>query len=147
MDDARHFFPFLPVAFGLGIAIYFVWPSEPGFYYLAILPILLAVWRAPAGNYDAYVKSGIIFCVCLMCGAGWAHLHSYRASQNWAMPLLPAFMIGLIWLCLVQSRVRWCGLAAMIFAVLSLGASRPRMFTYLARLISWHGAPHRAIWR
>ena len=34
MDDARHFFPFLPVAFGLGIAIYFVWPSEPGFYYL-----------------------------------------------------------------------------------------------------------------
>ena len=28
MDDARHFFPFLPVAFGLGIAIYFVWPSE-----------------------------------------------------------------------------------------------------------------------
>ena len=32
MDDARHFFPFLPVAFGLGIAIYFVWPSEPGFY-------------------------------------------------------------------------------------------------------------------
>jgi hypothetical protein len=42
VDDARHFFPFLPVAFALGIAIYFVWPSEPGFYYLAVLPILLA---------------------------------------------------------------------------------------------------------
>ena len=41
MDDARHFFPFLPVAFALGIAIYFVWPSEPGFYYLAVQPILL----------------------------------------------------------------------------------------------------------
>ena len=95
MDDARHFFPFLPVAFALGIAIYFVWPSEPGFYYLAVLPILLAVWRVPslhteAGNHNAYIKSGIIFGMCLICGAGWAHLHSYRASQNWAMPPLPA---------------------------------------------------------
>jgi hypothetical protein len=35
------FFSVLPVAFALGIAIYFVWPSEPGFYYLAVLPILL----------------------------------------------------------------------------------------------------------
>ncbi|MEE3120320.1 MAG: hypothetical protein VX296_04975, partial [Pseudomonadota bacterium] len=35
--------------------------------------------------------------------------------------VLPAFMIGLIWLCLVQNRARWCGLAAMGFAVLSLG--------------------------
>ena len=69
MDDARHFFPFLPVAFALGIAIYFVWPSEPGFYYLAVLPILLAVWRVPslhteAGNYNAYINSGIIFFLC-----------------------------------------------------------------------------------
>ena len=35
--------------------------------------------------------------------------------------VLPAFMIGLIGLCLVQSRARWCGLAVMGFAVLSLG--------------------------
>ena len=35
--------------------------------------------------------------------------------------VLPAFMIGLIWLCLVQNRARWCGLAAMGFAVWSLG--------------------------
>mgnify|MGYP001248089829 FL=1 len=28
MHDARHFFPFLPVAFALGIAIYFVWPQQ-----------------------------------------------------------------------------------------------------------------------
>lgn len=95
MDDARHFFPFLPVAFALGIAIYFVWPSEPSFHYLAVLPILLAVWRVPslhteAGNYNAYINSGIIFGMCLICGAGWAHLHSYHASQNWAMPPLPA---------------------------------------------------------
>ena len=48
MDDARHFFPFLPVAFALGIAVYFVWPSEPGFYYLAALPILFAVGRVPS---------------------------------------------------------------------------------------------------
>jgi competence protein ComEC len=95
VDDARHFFPFLPVAFALGIAIYFVWPSEPSFHYLAVLPILLAVWRVPslhteAGNYNAYINSGIIFGMCLICGAGWAHLHSYHASQNWAMPPLPA---------------------------------------------------------
>ena len=43
-----------------------------------------------AGNYNAYINSGIIFGMCLICGAGWAHLHSYRASQNWAMPPLPA---------------------------------------------------------
>ena len=35
--------------------------------------------------------------------------------------VLPAFMIGLIWLCLVGGRARWCGLAAMMFALLSLG--------------------------
>ena len=35
--------------------------------------------------------------------------------------MLPAFMIGLIWLCLVQNRARWCALAVMGFAVLSLG--------------------------
>lgn len=95
VDDARHFFPFLPVAFALGIATYFVWPSEPGLHYLAALPVLLAVGRvpslrAPAGIYELYVKSAMIFCMCLICGAGWAHLHSYRASQNWATPLLPA---------------------------------------------------------
>ena len=87
VDDARHFFPFLPVAFALGIATYFVWPSEPGLHYLAALPVLLAVGRvpslrAPAGIYELYVKSALIFCMCLICGAGWAHLHSYRASQN-----------------------------------------------------------------
>lgn len=71
MDDARHFFPFLPIAFALGIAIYFVWPSEPSFHYLAVLPILLAVWRVPslhteAGNSNAYINSGIIFGMCLI---------------------------------------------------------------------------------
>ena len=91
----RDIFPFLPVAFALGIAIYFVWPSERGFCYLAVLPILLAVWRVPslreeAGNYNAYIKTGIIFGMCLICEAGWAHLRSYRASQNWALPPLPA---------------------------------------------------------
>ena len=86
MDDARHFFPFLPIAFALGIAIYFVWPSEPSFHYLAVLPILLAVRRVPslhteAGNYNAYINSGIIFGMCLICGAGWAHLHSYLLTD------------------------------------------------------------------
>ena len=88
-------FPVLPVAFALGIAIYFVWPSEPGFYYLAVLPILLAVWLVPsphskANNHSAYIKSGKVFGICLICGAGWAHLHSYCASQTWAMPPLLA---------------------------------------------------------
>ena len=95
VDDARHFFPFLPVAFALGIATYFVWLSEPGLHYLAALPVLLALGRvpslrAPAGIYELYVKSVMIFFMCLICGAGWSHLHSYRASQNWATPLLPA---------------------------------------------------------
>ena len=95
VDDARHFFPFLPVAFELGIATYFVWPSEPSLHYLAALPVLLAFGRvqslpAPGGIYELYVKSAMIFFMCLICGAGWAHLHSYRASQNWATPLPPA---------------------------------------------------------
>ncbi|MEC7731636.1 MAG: hypothetical protein VX657_00225, partial [Pseudomonadota bacterium] len=47
------------------------WPSEPSFHYLAVLPILLAVWRVPslhteAGNYNAYINSGIIFGMCLI---------------------------------------------------------------------------------
>lgn len=94
MDNTRHFFPFLPVAFAIGIAVYFVWPTQPGLHYLAALPILLAVERganlfAPIGAYANYVRSGVIFCLCLICGTGWAQLHTYRASQSWAMPPLP----------------------------------------------------------
>ena len=75
--DARHFFPFLPVDFALGIATYFVWPGEPGFHYLAALPVLLAVGREPslrrpASIYELYAKPAMIFCMCLICSAGCA---------------------------------------------------------------------------
>lgn len=118
VDDARHFFPFLPVAFALGIATYFVWPSESGLHYLAALPVLLAVGRAPslsapAGVYELYVKSAMIFCMCLICGAGQLAETGDRLFRVGASPVYvpPAFMIGLIWLCLVGGRalVRPCG--------------------------------------
>ena len=75
MDNTKHFFAFLPVTFAFGIATYFVWPSEPRLHYLAALPVLLAVGRVPSlrgptGIYELYVKSAMIFCVCLICGAG-----------------------------------------------------------------------------
>ena len=67
MDDARHFFPFLPVAFALGIAIYFVWPSEPGFY-LAVSDFTRLAGSTLHTNYNAYINSLTdVFCG-MRCG-------------------------------------------------------------------------------
>jgi len=53
----------------------FVLPSEPALHHLAAPPVLLAVGRvpslrAPAGIYELYTKSALIFCMCLICDAG-----------------------------------------------------------------------------
>ena len=50
VDIAKHFFPFQLVAFALGIATYFVWPSEPWFHYLAALPV---IFSCGAGDISA----------------------------------------------------------------------------------------------
>ena len=77
VDIARHFFSFLLASFALGIATYFVWPSEPGLHYLAALPVFLAVGRvtslsALAGIFELYAKSAMIFCICLIRSTGCA---------------------------------------------------------------------------
>ena len=42
VDIAKHFFPLQLVASALGIATYFVWPSEPCLHYLAALPVIFS---------------------------------------------------------------------------------------------------------
>ena len=97
LNDTRHFFLFLPVAFALGISAYFAWPTEPSILsgpsvrYLALLPIVLlaggfisAQTRAGQG-----ARAGSVFCACMIAGAIWAKGHTSHAANVWETPAVP----------------------------------------------------------
>jgi len=64
-----HLFPWVPVFFGLGIAVYFILPQEPGFSLFGVVLALIALLGAVARRGDllglwamALVLSGLGFC-------------------------------------------------------------------------------------